>query len=134
MYYTYSGRALPRAICEIYGAIIGVKQLTRFLAIIENFWDRYVLIKWEVQLYDVKFRKCEIPELSTSGTITTKLASKMIVLPCKGKKFHIIKNNFSLHEVSIREELSNFFVGEMKITPFNGSVFRNGSRPFLSGS
>jgi hypothetical protein len=43
------------------------------------------------------------------------------------------RNIFSLYEVGIQAILSIFFVEGMKITPFNGSNFFNGSKPFLGG-
>jgi hypothetical protein len=41
---------------------------------------------------------------------------------------------FSLYEVGIQAILSISFVEGMKITPFNGSNFLNGSKPFLGGT
>ena len=42
-------------------------------------------------------------------------------------------NILSIYELSIQLKLSILFVGKVKITPFNGSIF-NGSRPLLRGS
>jgi hypothetical protein len=44
------------------------------------------------------------------------------------------RNIFSIYDLSILLKLSILFVGKVKITPFNGSIFCNGSRPFLCGS
>ena len=47
---------------------------------------------------------------------------------------HIGRNIFPVHKVVIEVKLRNFSVELMKITPFNGSNFLNGSKPFLGGS
>jgi hypothetical protein len=52
----------------------------------------------------------------------------------KGKMLHIGRNIFPVHKVVIEVKLRNFSVELMKITPFNGSNFFNGSKPFLGGT
>ena len=115
-----------------YGEAGTSNQLRRFS---HHHWEKYgsvclFFFKWEVQRNGFKFRTCKIPVESTSATIITNLASKILVLqpPCKAKKFHMIKNNFFLYEVLVRVELINLFVGYVKISPFSCS------RPFLSGT
>ena len=44
------------------------------------------------------------------------------------------RNIFSIYDLSILLKLSILFVGKVKITPFNGSIFFNGSSPFLCGT
>jgi hypothetical protein len=44
------------------------------------------------------------------------------------------RNIFSIYDLSILLKLSILFVGKVKFTPFNGSIFFNGSRPFLRGT
>ena len=57
----------------------------------------------------------------------------MFVLHSKGKMLHMARNIFPVHKVVIEVKLRNFSVELMKITPFNGSNFFNGSKPFLGG-
>ena len=58
----------------------------------------------------------------------------MFVLHDKGKMLHMARNIFPVHKVVIEVKLRNFSVELMKITPFNGSNFFNGSKPFLGGT
>jgi hypothetical protein len=58
----------------------------------------------------------------------------MFVLHGKGKMLHMARNIFPVHKVVIEVKLRNFSVELMKITPFNGSNFFNGSKPFLGGT
>ena len=58
----------------------------------------------------------------------------MFVLHGKGKMLHMVRNIFPVHKVVIEVKLRNFSVELMKITPFNGSNFFNGSKPFLGGT
>ena len=46
----------------------------------------------------------------------------------------MVRNIFSICELSILQKSSILFVGKVKITPFNGSISCNGSRPFLCGT
>jgi hypothetical protein len=57
----------------------------------------------------------------------------MLVLHCQWTKLHMARNIFSICELTFQLKLSILFVGKVKITPFNGSIFFNGSRPFLCG-
>jgi hypothetical protein len=58
----------------------------------------------------------------------------MFVLHGKGKMLHMARNIFPVHKVVIEVKLRNFSVELMKITPFNGSNFFNGSKPFLGAA
>ena len=58
----------------------------------------------------------------------------MFVLHGKGKMLHMARNIFFVHKVVIEVKLRNFSVELMKITPFNGSNFFNGSKPFLGAA
>jgi hypothetical protein len=90
--------------------------------------------KLEARLNGVKFGICKMFELPSSSAIIETQASKMFVLHGTGKMHHMARNIYPVNKVVIEVKLRNFSVELMKITPFNGSNFFNGSKPFLGGS
>jgi hypothetical protein len=67
-----------------------------------------------------KILRCKIPEVPTSSAIFNEGAFKMLASTCQQTTVHMTRNNFSIHEVSINLYLNNIFVGDVKITAFNG--------------
>ena len=83
-----------------------VKQLSRFLGIIENIQFLYVVIKWEVPLNSVSLVKSQNAEPPSFSVIISKQASQVIVAPCKHEDLHMARNAFPACDILIRSKLS----------------------------